>query len=326
MTISLPRALCLVLPLPALLLATACAPADDDAPPTAETPAAEAAMEAEATSLAGEPLLRPELDAETRARLEANLAAAQADLGQNPGSADAQIWVARRLGYLGRYRDAVDVLTEGIAEHPDDARMYRHRGHRYLTLRQFDKAEDDLERAAELQRGVPDEVEPDGAPNAAGIPTSTLQGNIWYHLGLARYLQGDFDEALEAYREAMKTATNDDMRVATADWLYMTLRRLGRGAEAAQVLDPITADMNILENDAYHRRLLMYKGELPPDSLLSDSGDALQMATQGYGVGNWYLYNDEPERARQIFQQVIAYGNWPSFGHIAAEADLQRME
>ncbi len=326
MTISLPRALCLVLPLSALLLATACAPADDDAPPTAETPAAEAAMEAEATSLAGEPLLRPELDAETRARLEANLAAAQADLGQNPGSADAQIWVARRLGYLGRYRDAVDVLTEGIAEHPDDARMYRHRGHRYLTLRQFDKAEDDLERAAELQRGVPDEVEPDGAPNAAGIPTSTLQGNIWYHLGLARYLQGDFDEALEAYREAMKTATNDDMRVATADWLYMTLRRLGRGAEAAQVLDPITADMNILENDAYHRRLLMYKGELPPDSLLSDSGDALQMATQGYGVGNWYLYNDEPERARQIFQDVIAYGNWPSFGHIAAEADLQRME
>lgn len=325
MTISLPRAVLLVFPLSALLLA-ACEASDDQAPPAAETPAAARAAEAEATSLAGEPLMRPELDAETRARLETNLAAAQADLEQNPGSADAQIWVARRLGYLGRYRDAVDVLTQGVAEHPDDARMYRHRGHRYITLRQFDKAEDDLERAAELQRSVPDEVEPDGAPNAAGIPTSTLQGNIWYHLGLARYLQGDFEEALEAYREAMRTATNDDMRVATADWLYMTLRRMGRGAEAARVLDPINAEMNILENDAYHRRLLMYKGELPPDSLLSDSGDALQMATQGYGVGNWYLYNDEPERARQIFQQVISYGNWPSFGHIAAEADLRRME
>ncbi len=77
--------------------------------------------------------------------------------------------------------------------------MYRHRGHRYITLREFDKAIADFNKAVELIEGTDDIVEPDGAPNAAGIPTSTLHTNIWYHLGLAHYLKGDFAAALLAY-------------------------------------------------------------------------------------------------------------------------------
>lgn len=280
----------------------------------------------EATSLLGEPLVRPTFAAETRARLERELAEAQATYDRAPNDADAIIWLGRRLAYLGRYRDAIATFSEGIEKHPRDPRMYRHRGHRWITTRELDRAVADFSRATELVRGQPDEIEPDGAPNRYGIPTSTLQSNIWYHLGLAHYLKGDFERALEAYRQCMLVSTNDDMRVATADWLYMTLRRLGRTDEAAQVLAPIHRDMRILENDAYHRRLLMYKGEIPADSLLAgDGADALQMATQGYGVGNWYLYSGDTTRARAIFERVRSYGNWAAFGHIAAEAELLRL-
>ena len=280
----------------------------------------------EAISLLGEPLLRPSPSPEVRERLERDLAQARAAYDRSPDDAEAIIWLGRRLGYLGRFREAIEVFGEGIRKHPRDARMYRHRGHRWITTRQLDSAIADFSRAAALVRGQPDEIEPDGAPNRYGIPTSTLQSNIWYHLGLAHYLRGDFESALPAYREAMRVSTNDDMRVATADWLYMTLRRLGRAADAAEVLEPIHRGMRILENDAYHRRLLMYKGELSPDSLLAPAaGDALQMATQGYGVGNWYLYNGNEARAREIFERVLSYGNWPAFGHIAAEAELRRM-
>jgi tetratricopeptide (TPR) repeat protein len=278
----------------------------------------------EATSLLGEPLRRPAQDAATRARLEADLALARARHDSAPADADRIIWLGRRLGYLGRYREAIGVFTRGIALHPDDARLLRHRGHRYITVRDFARAQADLERAAERVRGRPDEVEPDGAPNRFGIPTSTLQGNIWYHLGLARYLRGDFAGALDAYREAMAVSTNDDSRVATSDWLYMTLRRLGRDAEAARVLEPIRRDMRILENDAYHRRLLMYRGVIPPDSLLAGGADPLTVATEGYGVGNWYLYNGDRTRAMQVFRRVVAGGNWSAFGYIAAEAELAR--
>jgi tetratricopeptide (TPR) repeat protein len=279
----------------------------------------------EATSLLGKPLLRPEISAETRAQLEKNLDDARAAYMRSPDDADAIIWLGRRLAYLGRYRDAIDTFTEGVRKHPNDARMYRHRGHRYITVRELDHAIADLERAAALERGRPDEVEPDGAPNRYNIPTSTLQSNIWYHLALAHYLKHDFQKALPAWLEAMKVSRNDDMRVATSDWLYMTYRRLGRNAEAATVLQPIHRDMRILENQAYHKRLLMYKGELKPEEVLAfDNPDPVQVATYGYGVGNWYLYNGQQERAQALFERILEGRNWAPFGFIAAEAELAR--
>jgi hypothetical protein len=252
-----------------------------------------------------------------------HLAEARTALDANRDDADALIWVGRRLAYLGRYREAIDVFTDGITRHPEDARLYRHRGHRYITIREFDRATTDLQKAAELIRGKPDEVEPDGQPNAAGIPTSTLQSNIWYHLALANYLKHDFEAALPAWLEGMAVSNNDDMKAATSDWLYMTYRRLDRAADAARVLEPINADMRILENTAYHRRLLMYKGEIPTDSLLNvQEADPVQIATYGYGVGNWYLYNGERAKADEIFRRILEGPNWAAFGYIAAEAEL----
>lgn len=281
----------------------------------------------EAISLLGEPLYRPVIPAAARARFERELAEARAAHERTPHDADSIIWLGRRTAYLGRFREAIAIFSDGIRRHPDDARMYRHRGHRYITVRHLDSAVADLEQAAQLIRGGPDEIEPDGMPNRHGVPTSTLHTNIWYHLGLAHYLRGDFERAERAYEQCMRAATNDDMRVATADWWYMTLRRLGRDSAAARLLEPIHPGMRILENHAYHRRLLMYKGELPPDSLLAagEQPDALQMATQGYGVGNWFLYNGDERRAKEIFERVLSYGNWPAFGHIAAEVELRRM-
>ena len=285
-----------------------------------------AAQTAEATSLLGKPLISVPPSGEQKARLEADLARAQAEYDRNPASADASIWLGRRLAYLGRFRDAIEVYTKGIGSHPDEPRLYRHRGHRYITVRKFDLAVRDLQRAAELVAGKPDEIEPDGAPNRAGIPRSTLQSNIWYHLGLAHYVNGDFEKALTAYREGMKVSrVNDDMLVATSDWLYMTLRRLKRDEEARAVLDPIREQMDVLENGAYHARLLMYKGRRTPESVLNlNTADDVQIATQGYGVGNWHLVNGDRGKAKEIFDRVVAGRAWAAFGYIAAEADLKR--
>jgi tetratricopeptide (TPR) repeat protein len=288
------------------------------AAPSVQTP--------EATSFSGKPLVSTPPIGEAKARLEGDLAKAQADYDRDPSSADATIWLGRRLAYLGRFRDAIDVYSKGIQRHPAEARLYRHRGHRYITTRQLDLAVADLSRASQLIAGKPDEIEPDGAPNRSGIPRSTLQSNIWYHLGLAYYLQGDFARALDAYREGMKVSrVNDDMLVATSDWLYMTLRRLKRDDEARQVLEPIREQMDILENTAYHARLLMYKGLRTPESVLNlNTADDVQIATQGYGVGNWHLVNGDGQKAREIFERVVAGNAWQAFGWIAADADLKR--
>jgi len=130
-----------------------------------------------------------------------------------------------------------------------------------------------------------------------------------------------------AFRETMThTRGLDDNLVAVTDWRYMTLRRLGRHDEAQALLEPISADMDIIENHAYYRRLRMYRGELSPDDLLEAGATPLDLATQGYGVGHWYLCNGQRERALEVFRQTVSGPYWPAFGCIAAEVELRRLQ
>jgi tetratricopeptide (TPR) repeat protein len=270
--------------------------------------------------------IQPKLSAETRRDFETRLTTARADFEKEP-SADNSIWLGRRTAYLGRYKEAIAIYTDAITKYPKDARLYRHRGHRFITLRCFDDAIKDFEKAAKLIKGKPDEIEPDGLPNARNIPTSSLQSNIWYHLGLAHYLKGEFGSARKAYREAEKVSKNPDMKVATTHWLYMTLRRLGREKEASATLAPITDNLEVIENADYYKLIKLYQGKLKPSDLLSETNqtaNTLSNATVGYGVGNWFLYNGRRAEAENVFRQIVMGIQWASFGHIAAEVELTR--
>ncbi|MXX33994.1 MAG: hypothetical protein F4Z50_04465 [Gemmatimonadetes bacterium] len=312
-------------------LVTACGPADSGSsdaapagtPATAVTPALPEG--AEAFSLLGEPLYPAPRPDEVAARQADDIATARANYDADPDDADAIIWLGRRIGYTGRYRDAIEVFSEGIRKHPGDARMYRHRGHRRISVREFDRAIADLTHAAGLVEGQPDEIEPDGQPNERGIPTSTLQSNIHYHLALAHYLKGDFETALQSYEDYFAVTTNPDQLVAISHWWYMALRRLGRDEEAAAVLEPVTAELDVIENTSYHRLLLMYKGEIEADELWDPETEDPAGVAIAYGVANWHLYNGRAEQAEEMFRRILEGSGWAGFGYIAAEAEIARL-
>ena len=278
----------------------------------------------ETISLLGDSLVAPALPDSTRQRYEKQLAAAQNDFDHHPHEASTAIWLGRRLAYLGRFREAIAVYSTAIEDHPDEPRLLRHRGHRYLTLRMFPLAISDLERASRLMAKRMDETEPDGLPNARNIPTTTLKFNIWYHLGLARFLSGDLEGARLAYRACRKVSTNPDMRCATAYWSYITLICLRREGEARGVLKPIRGDMDVIENRSYQRLCLMFRGDLPPDSVLTPGSAPIDDATIGYGVGVWNILHSRSSEAERVYRRVVAGTPWPAFGHIAAEAELRR--
>jgi tetratricopeptide (TPR) repeat protein len=291
---------------------------------------------AETRSLLGRPLYPPPLAGAQRSEREQQLALARALVEARPADLDALIWLGRRTAYLGRYREAVAVFSRGIEQQPDDARLYRHRGHRHLTLRQFDAAVADLERAAALIADRPDEVEPDGLPNPRNVPVSTLHTNVWYHLGVAQIARGDLAAAVRALRTGLAAARTADMRVAFTAWLHLALRRLGRGEEAARSLEWVTADLELLESHAYHQLLLLYRGERSADSLWTEVEQTLQHpgATRwssidalalGHGVAAWNLDHARTGLARQQLERIIAAPEWAAFGYIAAEADLARL-
>ncbi len=272
-------------------------------------------------------IIAPELSETAQKVYETKLAEARADFEKNPSSAEALIWFGRRTAYPGKYKEAIRIFSDGIAKFPKDARFYRHRGHRLLTLRCFDDAIRDFETAAKLVKGKADEIEPDGLPNPRNIPTSTLHSNIFYHLGLAYYVKCDFQNALKAYRNAEKVSTNPDMLVATKHWLYMTLRRLGKTKEAAKAVADVKDDLDIIENDDYYKLVKLYQGKQTADELLKEidaQTGTLSSASLGYGIGNWFLYNGEKEKAERIFRRITAGNQWASFGFIAAEAEQQK--
>jgi len=283
-------------------------------------PGPKARPAAEAVSFLGQPLY-PSVPA---AEMVEEYDEAKAVWEASPEDADAIIWYGRRTAYLGRYQDAIRIYSDAIELHPEDARLYRHRGHRYISTRQLENAIADLEHAAWLIEGAEDKVELDGLPNALGIPVSTLHSNIWYHLGLAYYLSGDYERAEHAYAQRAASAANNDMMVSTVHWRYMTLRRLGRNEEAQVVLEPITADMEIIENEAYYRLCLFYKGELAEVDLVEEGSSPL-IAAVAYGVANWHLAEGDTERGTELLEEIVARDGWAAFGFIAAEADLTRM-
>lgn len=249
---------------------------------------------------------------------------------ENNPSLSNIIWLGRRQAYLGRYDLAISTFSDAIEKFPDSYEALRHRGHRYITIREFDKAISDFEKAAALMASDDLVIEQDGVPNVQNIPLTTVQFNIWYHLGLAHYLKQDYFSALSAYEKCMEVSNNDDLKVATLDWKYMTLKKLGRNQEADELLKMVSEDMTIIENDAYHRRLLLYKGLIDPEELIDADIDSetgrLQYVTQGYGLGNYYLRQNEVQLATETFLKVMKTNHWAAFGYIASEMELARLK
>ena len=259
-----------------------------------------AQAEPEATSLLGTKLFaQPDEKNE--------VAAAAEKLSADPKNIDLFIALGAAQAKFWRYRDAIDTYTRAIEIAPQDARLYRHRGHRYISTRQYSKAVADLNRAVTL---------------------NDRDYDIWYHLGLAHYLRFDFGQAEEAYRRCLMAAVksgSDDSLVAVSDWLYMTYRRSNRHEDAKEVLARITPEMKVKENKSYFDRLLFYKGLKKESEIINaEKATDLEIATVGYGLGNWYLYNGDRPKAEEYFKKIVAGKYWPAFGFIAAEAELAR--
>ena len=234
-------------------------------------------------------------------------------------NAEALIWYGRRTAYLGYFQEAIKLFTLGIKNHPNDARFYRHRGHRYISTRQYDKAISDFKKAVLLIDGKEDRSEPDGLPNPKNIPLSTLHGNIWYHLGLAYYLKNDMENALNSFNNRSVTHKYDDNIVSGGHWLYMINRRLGKIGEANTVVNKVHKDMDIIENMSYHQSCLFYKGELQESEMKMD-----EVAL--YTLANWYVYEkNDTIKAKEYYQNLLEKGNPYSFAYIAGESDWNRL-
>jgi tetratricopeptide (TPR) repeat protein len=231
------------------------------------------------------------------------VARAESALATDPHDIGRIIALGLAQSAIRRYREAIATFSRGIAIAPDSGILYRWRGHRYLSLRQLDSARADLERGLALD--------------------STLYG-CWYHLGIVRYVTGDFAGAADAFAHARPLAPDSGERAGSIDWLWMSLSRAGRAADARAL---VAGRLDSLPpNYVYTRRLALYRGLIAPEQMITPADtDDITLATLSYGIGNWYLVRGDTTRARGWFARSVASGGWPAFGFIAAEAELRRL-
>jgi len=202
-----------------------------------------------------------------------------------------------------QFREAIATFTRGLEIEPNNALLLRWRGHRYLSVRDFDRAFADLSRGSAID--------------------PTIYGN-WYHLGIVQFLRGDFADAAASFAKAQPIAPDPGELAGSTDWLWMSLSRAGRGADAKAMLDR-RPDSKPVTN-AYTRRLQLYRGEIGPDAVITSADtDEVQVATLAYGLGNWYLVRGDKAQARRSFERSVQSGGWPGFGFIVSEVELRRL-
>lgn len=231
------------------------------------------------------------------------VARAQRALAADPRNVQRFIELGTAQAGARQMREAVATFTRALAVAPNDPMLLRWRGHRFLSVREFDRSMADLTRGYGLD--------------------STNYG-ILYHLGVLRFVRGDFNAAADAFRRAQPRAPDANELAGATDWLWMSLQRAGRAAEAEAML--ARRPDSLQATAAYAKRLKMYRGEIGPDALFapSDTSD-IDVATLAYGLGNYYLVKGDSARARAQFERSVKSGGWPAFGFIASEQELARM-
>lgn len=230
------------------------------------------------------------------------IARAQAASAAEPTNVDLLIRLGIAQSGFRQFREAIQTFSRGLAIAPENAMLYRWRGHRYLSVREHGRAEADFTR---------------------GLALDSANYGIWYHVGVLRFLRGDFPGAATAFARAQPLAPDAGELAGATDWLWMSLARAGRQAEGDAMLR--TRPDSLETSNAYRQRLRLYRGEIGPDAVLTaaDTSD-VAVATLSYGVGNWYLVRGDTAQARRWFERAVASGGWPAFGFMAAEAELRR--
>jgi tetratricopeptide (TPR) repeat protein len=232
-----------------------------------------------------------------------SIARAQTALAADPRNVQLIVALGTAQSGARQFREAIETFTRGLAIHPNNALLYRWRGHRYLSVREFDKAMADLNRGAEID--------------------STIYG-IWYHLGIVKFARGDFAGAADAFARAQRMPPDANELTGATDWLWMSLARAGRAAAARAMLD--RRPDSLPSTNAYSQRLKLYRGLINPDSVMTPADTAdVQASTLAYGIGNWYLTRGDTARARTWFERSIRAGGWPAFGFILSEIELLQL-
>ena len=208
------------------------------------------------------------------------------------------------------YDKALRIYSGMLVEDPGNPLLYRHRGHRYLSIERYEEAAADISIATKLE------------PN---------YWKNWNYMGMINYYLGNYERALTYYDKALEVAgMNSLVSSAMINWEYLCLKHLGRDDDAMKVLKSFPAD---LEKSlfAYKDLILMNRGLLTRSEVekkYNDNDSNVYRSTYEYGIAMSYYYEGNVAKAKEILMDMRAKKKdiWFTLGYIAADCELDRIK
>ena len=254
---------------------------------------------------------------------DGRIAKADEELKKAPLNPELLLAAGRTRDAQMQFTGSIQMYSKAISLAPGDVRFYRMRGHRYISLRRFQEAIGDMEKARAL------------AP-------SSFEAS--YYLGLALYFNGSYNDAANEFARCVNMAgrpdehakslpkgmpscatlhQNVEFLVGMADWHYRALRRGGRADEARDVLKGVPNNQQIRDNVSSYRALLYYKGIYKESDALNglEGGNHANAAS---GLALSYLLEGKAAAACGLWKKAATAQPWSSFGVISAEVELAR--
>jgi tetratricopeptide (TPR) repeat protein len=237
------------------------------------------------------------------------------DLSADPRNPDLLLKLAQAQAAIWQYREAVATCGRALRISPEKASLYLERGHRELALMQFAEAGADLDRAVAFDPKLMDS---------------------YYHLGLSHYFQGEFAQAADAFQHSVDGAQKPEDLINSTNWLYASLRRAGKSADATKALARIAPEVTTADAHSkfYLNLIRVFQGAMKEEDALppvppadgSNIEAELVYDTVSYGLGNWHLYRGETAKAQEYFRKVVEGNCWVTWGFVGSEVELNRMK
>lgn len=140
------------------------------------------------------------------------------------------------------------------------------------------------------------------------------QEDDYIEIGRQLVASARYKEAVENYTAGLKTFPASFKLLRHRGHRYLTLRKLDLALK------------DLLKARAYFRRIMLYKGLIKPNELVDESMPPDRMSVQDvtklYGLANWYTFQGNKERAKELYARVIQSSSWPAFAYLASETAL----